>query len=253
MSNLRFSVPEWSFWKDGFVAEQFYSQLKQMGVEAVEMTPPDRWPAARNAGLKLLNIAALGLGGSLNRCEQHEELLPCIEEQINLAKKNGISQVILFSGNRLGMSDFEGKQNCIAGIKELAPLAEKAGVTLVFEMLGSKDHPDYQADRSVFGFDIAREVDSPAVKVLYDIYHMYLMGEDVCADIIENLDVVAHIHVAEAQKRSRPVIGGKIDYAPIVKKISSAGYKGCWGLEFIPEGDGMAELKQTVELFRSFV
>jgi hydroxypyruvate isomerase len=251
-NKLRFSVTEWSFFKDGYVPETFYRRLKEIGIEAVEMAPEKRWTPARNAGLELLNIAGPGMTVGLNRCENHEELLPDIAEMIADADDNKIDQIIVFSGNRVGQSDAEGKEHCVEALKELAPLAEKAGVTLAFEMLGSDDHPDYEADRSLFGFDIVRAVKSPAVKVLYDIYHMHLMGEDVCADILENLDIVAHIHVAEAKGRSIPVAKGGIDYSTIVKLVSDAGYSGYWGLEFIPQRDPLEELKETVDLFRSF-
>jgi hydroxypyruvate isomerase len=253
MSKLRFSATEWSFFKDGFVAKDFYKRLVQIGIAAVEMTPEVRWTAATGAGLKLLNIAAPGMANGLNRLENHDALLPAISDMIIDAAENKIAHIIVFSGNRIGQSDCEGKENCIAGLKELAPLAEKSGVTLIFEMLCTKDHPDYQADRSSYGLDIVREINSPAVKVLYDIYHMHWMGEDVVADITDNLEIIAHIHVAEKIKRSKPVARGGIDYRAIVRKVNDAGYSGYWGLEFIPQGDSFDELKETVELFRSFV
>ena len=253
MSKLRFSATEWSFFKPGFISEDFYKRLVEIGIEAVEMAPEERWTAAKKAGFKLLNIAAPGMTSGLNRLENHDTLLPAIADMITDAGENGIAQVIVFSGNRVGQSDCEGKENCAAGLRELAPLAERSGVTLIFEMLCTKDHPDYQADRSSFGFDIARAINSPAVKVLYDIDHMHCTGEDVSADVTENLDLIAHIHVAEKKKRSKPVARGGIDYAALFRKINAAGYGGYWGLEFIPQGNSLDELKEAVDLFRSFV
>jgi len=252
MSKLRFSATEWSFFKSGLVPDDFYKRLVQIGIEAVEMTPEERWTPATKAGLKLLNIAAPGMTSGLNRLENHDALLPAIAEMITDAGDNGIAQIIVFSGNRVGQSDCQGKENCVVGLRELAPLAERAGVILALEMLCTKDHADYQADRSFFGFDVAREIDSPAVKVLYDIYHMHCMGEDVAEDIRENLDLIAHIHVAEEAKRSKPVARGGIDYATLFKSISAAGYSGYWGLEFIPQGNPLDELKEAVDLFRAF-
>jgi hydroxypyruvate isomerase len=252
MNKLQFSATEWSFFKTGFPPEDFYRRLVQIGIGAVEMAPEERWTAAKKAGLKLLNIAAPGMTNGLNRVENHDSLLPTIAEMITDAGDNQIAQIVVFSGNRVGQSDCEGKENCEAGLRELAPLAEKSGVTLILEMLCTNDHPDYQADRSSFGFDVARAINSPAVKVLYDIYHMHWMEEDVMADITENLDLIAHIHVAEKNKRSKPVAHGGIDYSSIFKKINDAGYCGYWGLEFIPQGNPLEELKEAVDLFRSF-
>jgi len=85
--------------------------------------------------------------------------------------------------------------------------------------------------------------------VLYDLYHMSRMGEDVVADITKNLDLIAHLHTAEMPKRSVPQRAGAIPYGTIVPAVMKAGYQGYWGTEFVVQGDVMSELREAVQTF----
>ncbi|MFA6294085.1 MAG: sugar phosphate isomerase/epimerase family protein [Victivallales bacterium] len=254
MKKIKFSAADWSYVaKSGLTPEKYYSELRKIGYEAVEMTSPANMKAARDAGLQIINMGAPGMTKGLNRLENHAELLPQIRNTISEAKKEKIPYVIIFSGNREGQPDAEGIKNCITGIEKVIGDASKAGVTLIFEMLNSFEHADYQADNSAYGFTIAKKFNSPSLKVLYDIYHMERMGEDSVKDIVGNLGLVAHIHVAESPKRTIPLPDGKIRYREIVKKVSDAGYSGFWGMEFLPGADVLGELKTAAQDFSSFV
>ena len=88
--------------------------------------------------------------------------------------------------------------------------------------------------------------------LLYDVYHMRKMGEEVLDVVLENLEWIAHFHVAETPDRGPPRDDGEIDYRTIVTRVSAAGYAGYWGFEFIPTGDRMEELRASADLFRSF-
>jgi hydroxypyruvate isomerase len=231
---LRFSAADWCYLKDGSDATEYYPGLKSAGVSAVEMVSVERRAAARAAGLPVIDLSGPGMVEGLNRRENHEALVPEIEAAIQAARSDGIPNLIVFSGNRFGSPDDEGIEACVEAFRLLAPVAEKAGVTLLFEMLCAMDHPGYQADSSAYGFSVVERVASPGLRVLYDIYHMYRMGENVIDDLIANLPIIGHIHVAESPLRDLPVPGGAIDYPAIVGKVMDAGYDGYWGLEFLP-------------------
>jgi len=124
---------------------------------------------------------------------------------------------------------------------------------LTFEMLCEADHPDYLADNGAFGFRLAREINSPAFKILYDIYHMHRMGEETCQAIIDNLDIIAHIHVAGSPLRDFPSPEGEINYGRILSEVHKAGYAGYWGLEFKPVSDPLQELTQIYGLLSLYV
>src|SRR5581483_3709440 len=110
----------------------------------------------------------------------------------------------VFSGNRGSLSAAEGLSHCVTGLSQLVPEAEKLGVDLIFEMLNSYNHQDYQADHSAFGFELKKALPSGRFKILYDIYHMSRMGEDVLADLLAHRADITHIHVAETPDRGKP-------------------------------------------------
>ncbi|MEO7716936.1 MAG: sugar phosphate isomerase/epimerase family protein [Capsulimonas sp.] len=245
---MQISIADWCFFRADDTPEAYYQQLAALGVSAVEMATPEHWPAARAAGLSLLNIGAPGMEHGLSKHANHPTLLLAIRETIAAAGANGIPQVIIFSGNRQGQSDADGLQAAIDGVRQLAPDAEAAGVTLVLEILNSHDHTDYQADHSAYGFDLVRAINSPNVKTLYDIYHLHRMGEALLPTILENLDLIAHFHVAGSPARDCPKADGAIDYPTIMREVTSAGYRGYWGLEFLPKGDRWAEIGAARDL-----
>jgi len=242
MPHLRQSAADWCFFKPGTDPAAYYRQLAAIGFAGVEMVAPQRIPFARAAGLSIVNMDSPGKERGLSDPANHAEVVPGIRAAIDAAKANAIAQVIAFSGNRAGPDDAAGLRHVVAGLKQVALYAEKAGVTLTFEMFNTFDHPGYLADSSRFGFDAVRQVGSPAVKVLFDIYHMHRMGENVLESLLGNLELVRHIHVAASPKRDCPRAGGAIDYAKIVRAVHGAGYRGYWGQEFLPGAEGMEEL-----------
>lgn len=248
---IKISAPDWCFLKAGIEPAKHYAKLKTIGYDAVEMVAPENRAAAVAAGLKVLNLSAPGMGKGLNHRENHGELLPQIRACIAQAAAAGIPHVIVFSGNRAGQPDAEGQATCVAALRALAPDAAKAGVTLVFEMLNAFDHGDYQADRSAYGFAVARAVASPSVRVLYDIYHMARMGDDPAGDVTTNLDLVVHLHCAETPKRTVPQAYGAVRYGELARVITAAGYTGYWGMEFLPGEDLYGELAQAAASVRA--
>lgn len=252
MEKLKLSAPDWCFFPKDSKPEDYYGELKKIGYAAVEMADQSRWRTIKDVGLEIINLAGPGMEKGLNRTENHGELLPQIKDAITLAGKNKIPNVIIFSGNRKGQDDAEGIVNCLKGISEVLPVAKANNVVLLFEMLNSFDHKDYQADKSAYGFEVVKRAKSPCLKVLYDIYHMEKMGCDSIMDITGNLQMIGHIHIAESPKRDIPTRDGNIKYGKIVPAIVKAGYKGYWGMEFLTT-DSLKELKASAELFNSLV
>jgi len=102
------------------------------------------------------------------------------------------------------MSDQEGLDNCVAGLTRIKPIAEDKGVTIVLELLNSKvNHPDYMADRTAWGAELCKRVNSPRIKLLYDIYHMQVMEGDVIRTIRQNIQYIGHFHTAATPPATR--------------------------------------------------
>lgn len=251
MRQLRISVPDWCYHAKLGPAEDHYRTLKRLGVDAVEMVDPRRDALARAAGLEILNQSGPGMVDGLNRVENHATLLPEIRAALRQAASRGVPLVIVFSGNRKGQDDETGIENCLRGLREVLPDAERAGVALGFEMLCTANHPDYQACHGRYGFELWRRAASPWLKLVYDLYHLSREGDDVVADATRNLDAIAHFHVAESPGRSAPLAEGNIPYGRIVPAILAAGYQGYWGLEFCPGSDPLGELERSIAMLRS--
>jgi hydroxypyruvate isomerase len=247
------SAAVWGSWRDSFRPEEYYAALRRAGYSGVEMADPAHWPAARAAGLELVNILGHRIEHGLNRPEHHGELLPRLRERLRVCADHGIAALVVFSGNRAGQPDELGLAACADALRRLAPDAERAGVDLLLETLSRHDHPDYQADRSAYAVAVARAVGSPRVRVLYDLYHMHRMGERVAESVIANLDVIGHLHVAGAPRRDFPGADQEIAYPAIVRAIHAAGYRGRWGQEFTCGADPLAEMARAVTVFESAV
>src|SRR5581483_7205663 len=114
-----------------------------------------------------------------------------------------IPNLLCFSGNRRGQPDDIGAEITAENLRRMAKRAEDAGINLVLELLNSKvDHPDYQCDKSAWGIKVCQMVDSPNVRLLYDIYHMQIMEGDVISTIRQNHAYFAHYHTAGVPGRN---------------------------------------------------
>jgi hydroxypyruvate isomerase len=158
--------------------------------------------------------------------------------------------LICFSGNRDGMSDTEGLENCTIGLRRILPLAEELGITLVMELLNSRvDHPDYMCDHSDWGVALCEELASPNFGLLYDIYHMQIMEGDVIATIREKHRHFSHYHTGGVPGRNEIDETQELNYPAIMRAILETGYTGFVGQEFIPKSpDKLASLRQGVEI-----
>ena len=162
----------------------------------------------------------------------------------------GYKNLICFSGNRRGKSDEEGWTNCVIGLQKLIPLAEKHNVILVMELLNSRiDHKDYQCDRTAWGVELAKRINSTHFKLLYDIYHMQIDEGDVIRTIKNNIQYIAHFHTAGVPGRNEIDGTQELNYPAIMKAIAATGFKGFVGQEFVPKNpDKLASLQQAITI-----
>jgi len=249
---MKLSTLDFPTWDKKLKPGAFYDAILDAGYKGIECVAPSHIEKARKAGLEPLSLMSPGIEIGLNRLENQDALLPKIMDLIYLAGENKIPYVVVYSGNRAGMSDAAGHDNVKSALQELMPEARDNGVVLLFEMLNTFDHPDYMADRATFGLDLVTDIASPNLRLLYDIYHMHRMREDYMEDLTENLGCVAHINCAESPDRSTPQAKGEIPYAEIVPKVVEAGYDGYWGMVFEYGRDPLADLREAAATFLAF-
>jgi hydroxypyruvate isomerase len=247
---LKQSLCRWCYDKVPFA--DLCKAAAEMGLTAIDLLGPGEWEKVREYGL--VCSMGSGMGGSkiqdgLNDKKNHDAIVKGIEEKVGHAAKNGVPNMIAFFGNRKRMSDEEAIDNCVAGLERLKPLMEEHKVTLCVELLNSLvNHKDYQGDRTWFAVKIIKAVNSPYIKILYDIYHMQIMEGNVIDTIRKNHDLFAHFHTGGVPGRHELDDTQELNWRAVARTIADTGYKGYMAHEFIPTRDPLTSLREAVVL-----
>ncbi len=241
---LKQSVCRWCYGKMDL--EKLATEAKNIGYQSIELLVPKEFPTVKAVGLTCAILGGASIADGLNRKENHESLEKHLREYIDFAAKEGIPSVICMSGNRKGMPDDVGLENCVTGVKRVVGYAEEKKVTLIMEGLNSKvDHKDYMYDKTAWGVELAKRVGSERFKLLYDIYHMQIMEGDVIRTIKENHKYIGHYHTGGNPGRHEIDDTQELNYAAISKAIVDTGFKGFLAQEFIPVREPVASLGQA--------
>jgi len=247
--HIRQSVSRWCYEK--IPLEELCEKGAAMGLKAIDLLNEDEWDVPRRYGL----VCSMGYGGGgeirsgMNRVENHGKIEEAFRKSIPRAAKLGVANVITFSGNRGGMSDEEGAKNTIAGLNRVKKIAEDHGVTICMELLNSKvDHKDYMCDHTEWGVRVMKAVNSPRVKLLYDIYHMQIMEGDLIRTINENIEWLGHFHTGGVPGRHELDNTQEVNWVGVMRAIAEAKYTGYVAHEFIPAREPMRSLQEAAEL-----
>ena len=245
------SVARWCFEEIPLVP--FCEGVADMGLTAMDLLTVEEWPVAHDHGLTVScgDVAAGTIEDGLNETENHAGIIEAFERHIPHAARVSVPNVICFFGNRRGMEDGVGIENSIRCLEACAPIAESEGVTILVEVLNSKagGHVDYIGDRMDYALEIIRAVDSPRVKILYDIYHMQIMEGDIIRTLTDASPWIGHYHTGGVPGRAEIDDTQELNYPPIVRAIAETGFEGFMAHEFIPRsGDPLRSLREAVEL-----
>jgi hydroxypyruvate isomerase len=252
MANLSQSFSWWCVHNRGVESADLIRGAVKIGFAGVELVGEEHWAAITDAGLKIVSIDGHGsIENGLNRRDQAARIEKELQVKIEKAVKWKIPVLICFSGSRGSEGDEAGMAVCAETLARIAPAAEQAGVTLAVELLNSKvDHKGYQCDHTAWGVRLCEQVKSPAVKLLYDIYHMQIMEGDLIRTIGEHHGHFAHYHTAGNPGRGPMDDTQEINYPPIYRAIAETNYTGYIGHEFIPRGEPLKELRVAFEQVR---
>jgi hydroxypyruvate isomerase len=246
--NIRHSVCPWCY---TMPLEDLIIAAKEMGITSVELLNPDQWPLVAKHGLTcaMANATSLRLETGFNDLSLHAQLLKDYSLNIPKAAEAGLQNVICFSGNRNGLSDAQGLENCARGLEPILKVAARHNITVCMELLNSRvDHKDYQCDHTTWGVALCEKLGSENFKLLYDIYHMQIMEGDVIATIRQNKKYIAHYHTGGVPGRHEIDTTQELYYPAIMEAIVATGYKGFVAQEFIPVKDPLTSLRAAVQL-----
>jgi hydroxypyruvate isomerase len=212
-------------------------EAARLRVQGFDLIGPADWPTLKKYGLT--PSMHQGPGGTipdaLNRKENHQRIEKSLREGIDLAAANGVPNIITFSGNRGGMADAEGADNCVAFLNKVKAQAEDKGVTICLELLNSKvNHKDYMFDHIGWGVEVMKRVDSPRVKILFDIYHAQIMDGDVVRNIRDNFRWIGHFHTGGNPGRHDIDDSQELNYRFVAQSIADLGFTGFISHEYTP-------------------
>jgi sugar phosphate isomerase/epimerase len=267
---IRQSIVYWCFNSAGerWNMERTCQVARELGCVSVEIVPPEDWPTLRKHGL-ICAIAPNGMPGApfmrgFNNPKFHEEVIDRTKKAIDACAEVHFPSVIAFSGFKWRdpddpksgeISRQDGADNCVRGLREVVRHAEKRGVTICMEHLNTRDnshpmkgHPGYQGDDLDWMASIIRRVNSPRMKLLFDVYHVQIMHGDILRRLEQNRDIIGHVHTAGNPGRGELDERQEINYPAVMRKLVEIGYTGYVGQEFIPTRNPLDGLRQAVKL-----
>jgi len=223
-----------------------------LGIYGFDLVKPADWPILKTYGLVPTMLPPPNGGtipDGINQIENHDRIEKSLHEAIDIAAAAGCPNVITLSGNRRGMPDEIGADHSVTLLNKVKAHAEDKGVTICLELLNSKvNHKDYMCDHTAWGVGVMKRVDSPRVKLLYDIYHMQIMEGDIVRTIRDNFQYLAHFHTGGNPGRHEIDQTQELNYHVVAQAIADLGFTGVISHEYTPVRDPLTSLAEAIDI-----
>ena len=225
-------------------------EAARLGSWGIDLVDPADFPVLKKHGLIPTMVhGASGIKKGINDKQNHADIAPKMRASLKAAAEAGAPNVIVLAGDRQGLTDEQGMDNTVLFFNSIKAQAEDLGVTLCMELLNSKvNHPGYMCDHTSWGVEVCKRVNSPRVKLLYDIYHMQIMEGDVIRTIKQNFQYLGHFHTAGNPGRHEFDDTQEMNYTGICKAIADLGYKGFIAHEYTPTKEPLETLDKMMRL-----
>ena len=208
---------------------------------------PDQM-AAFKAKLKSTGIVVDSMvsgSSSLVDPEKVQALVDSVTASIPFAKDFGCPQFILTAGVTLPGQTPDAKRKAIVeALKRVSDVTAKDNIEVLLEPIDVLERKTSAVTSVVEGFEIAREVGRPNIKVLYDFYHEQRGAGNLLEKLDGNLDLIGLVHIADVPKRTAPGTG-EVNYINIYKRLAEMKYNRWIAMEFYPTGDAVTILKKA--------
>ena len=228
--------------------------LARIGFKGVDLPTAQQVPILKANGLAptLMTGTGTSFQQGLIRKEMHDRFEEEFHKGIDMCVDLGCPILIALPGERRGMSYEEGTDNAVAIFNRVKGYAEQKGITLCMEITNAKVAADQRTDQIfshlAWGLDVCKKVNSPRVKIVYDIYHVQIADGDVTRNLRDNFDRICHIHVAGVPSRTEIDDTQELNYRFIANAIADLGYTGFVGHEHRP-GPGRDPVKSLETCF----
>jgi hydroxypyruvate isomerase len=203
-------------------------------------------------GNRSVNPKGMGLCDPAER----DGFLAEIRASTEAATRFETSQIVVLTGFKAAhLSRQQQHASIVEGLKRAHEIVASQNVTMIVEVINTlapveplnpkgDNHANYYLDRTSEAFQIIREVGSPFVKVLYDIYHTQIMEGNLIETIRANIAGIAHFHVGDVPGRHEPGTG-EIHYPNVFRAIRDTQFKGFVAMEYVPAKDAMQTLRDV--------
>lgn len=250
VQTFRHSVCRWPYGSKSL--DELCEAAVDIGIQSIELLNPEDFDTIKRYGLTcaMANSVPLSLTEGFNDPSLHAQLQKDYEALIPVVAEAGFKNIICFSGNRNGLDDDTGLENCAVGLEPVVKKAAEFDLTICMELLNSRvDHADYQCDHTEWGVALCEKLGLDNFKLLYDIYHMQIMEGDIIATIRKYKDYIGHYHTGGVPGRNEIDETQELNYKAIMEAISETGFDGFVAQEFIPKNEDIfASLRQGVEI-----
>jgi hydroxypyruvate isomerase len=240
----------------GMSLEDQCRAASKAGCYGIDLIGPADWPLLKKYGL-IPTMYPIGPGGTiqdaLNQPANHAALEKAMHAAIDESAANGAPSIITFSGTRKGMADTEGADHCVTFLNRVKAHAEDKGINICMEYLNSKvDHKDYMFDHIAWGVDVMKRVNSPRVKILFDIYHAQIMDGDIVRNIRTYMPLIGHFHTGGNPGRHEIDDTQELNYHFIAQAIADLNFTGYVAHEYTPTRgkDPIASLTQAMKIMQ---
>jgi hydroxypyruvate isomerase len=225
-------------------------EAARLGAVGIDLVGPDTFATLKEHSLIPTMVpGGSGIKDGINHKKNHAAIDTRMRDAIKAASAAGAPNVIVLAGDRAGISDDEGAANSVAFLNGIKAFAEEQKVTLCIELLNSKvDHPGYMCDHTAWGVEVCSQVNSPRVKLLYDIYHMQIMEGDVIRTLRKNIQHIGHFHTAGNPGRHEFDDTQELNYVGICKAIAGTGFEGVLSHEYTPTRDPLGTLERMMQI-----
>lgn len=235
-------------WWTGLPFADRLRKTAELGFPAYEFWPyenknlPEVVSLNKELNLSVAQFTAWGFEPGMNHPSNEEAFEKKIIESCKVAHQLNCPKMTVVAGNnQKGMTQDAMLAQVVKALKRVKPIVEKEGIMLILEpMNGRVDHPGHCLYGSVDAVKICREVDSPMVKINWDLYHMQISEGDLCGRLKDGFDQVGYLQLADHPGRNEPGTG-EIYYPRVLRTAQELGYNYFVGLECRPkEGEELA-------------
>ena len=233
-------------------------EASRRGVVGMDLVGAQDWPTLRKYGMLPTMAGAGGVSfpDGLIHKELHDKLEQSVRASIDECAAGGCPNMITVGGQRKGMSYEEGADNCVAFFNRVKAHAEDKNVTICLEVMNSKymdstlGRFDQICDHVAWGVGVCKRVNSPRIKILFDIYHVQIMDGNVVENIRNNIQWIAHFHTGGVPGRHELDDTQELNYRFIAKAIADSGFTGYVAHEYRPSPghDPLKSLDQALEI-----